>query len=117
MEIYLRPFIAENPDSAPIHPVSKRGGEEPRWSVDGRRLYYEGIGADEGKYFEVTVETEPQLKISEPRVVFADVRDVDDIVPMADGRFLRLQPKSGGRSGDLDMRLVLNWRLAEESAR
>jgi Tol biopolymer transport system component len=116
MEIYLRPFIAENPDSAPIHPVSRRGGREPQWSTDGRTLYYEGIGADDGKYFAVAVETEPELKISQPRVVFADAQDVDYIVPMPDGRLIRLQPESGGRSGDLDMRLVLNWGLADQPA-
>ncbi len=113
-EVYLRPFIPESPDSAPIYPVTKHGGDEPQWSTDGRTLYYVGVGADEGKYFAVTIETEPELKVSAPRLVFADIKDVNWIVPMPDGRLLRLQPKSGGRDQDLDMRAVLNWGLADQ---
>jgi len=112
MEIFLRPFIAENPDSAPIYPVSRRGGREPLWSVDGRTLFYWGIDADEDKFFAVTVETDPELKISAPRLVFADLEEVTDIVPMPDGRLIRLQRKPGGRGREPDMRLVLNWGLA-----
>ncbi len=117
MEIFLRPFIAGNPDSAPIHPVSRGGGEEPLWSADGKTLYFWGIDADEDKFFAVTVETDPELKISEPRLVFADVNDVTNIVPMPDGRLIRLQSKPGGRSREPDMRLVLNWGLADQLAR
>jgi Tol biopolymer transport system component len=115
MEIFLRPFIAENPDSAPIYPVSRGGGEEPRWSADGKTLYFWGI--EEDKFFAVTVETDPELKISEPRLVFADVKDVHRIVPMSDGRLIRLQSKPGGRSREPDMRLVLNWGLTGQLAR
>ena len=111
MEIYLRPFVAENPESAPIHPVTRGGGEDPFWSPDGRTLYYLGVGADENQVFAVTVETEPELKISERRTVFSNIDGVDYIVPMADGRFIKLQAKSRG-AGDLpDMRLILNWDL------
>jgi hypothetical protein len=115
-EIFLRPFIAENPDSAPIYPVSKGGGMGPQWSTDGRTLYYRGIGADEGKLFAVTIQTEPELKISEPRLVFADGKDVNYVVPMPDGRLIRLQPESGGRGQEPDMRLILNWGLADQIA-
>ncbi len=113
MEVYLRRFVAENPESAPIHPVTRDGGEDPFWSPDGRTLYYVGVGADEGKIFAVTVETEPELKISERRTVFSNLDGVNYIVPMADGRFIKLQDKSRG-AGDLpDMRLILNWGLSD----
>ena len=116
-EVFLRPFIAGNPDSAPIYPVTRGGGNGPIWSADGRTLYFRGIDADEDKFFAVTVETDPELQISEPRLVFADVKDVDYIVPMPDGRLIRFQAKPGGRGRDPDMRLVLNWGLAEQLAR
>ena len=110
-EIYLRPFIADNPESAPIHPVTRQGGDAPRWSPDGRTLYYQGVGADEGRVFAVTVETEPELKISERRTVLGNIDGVDYLVPMADGRFIKLQPTSRG-TGDLpDLRLILDWNL------
>ena len=109
--------IAGNPDSAPIYPVSRGGGAEPQWSADGKTLYFWGIDADEGKFFAVTVATDPELKISEPRLVFADGKDVAYIVPMPDGRLIRLQSKPGGRSREEDMRLVLNWGLADQLAK
>ena len=112
-EIYLRPFIAENPESAPIHPVTRRGGDEPMWSPDGRTLYYMGVGADEGQIFAVTVETEPELEISERRTVFSNMDAVNWIVPMPDGRIIKLQAKSGGAGDVPDMRLILNWGLPE----
>ncbi|MDX2474029.1 MAG: protein kinase, partial [Candidatus Krumholzibacteria bacterium] len=34
LEVYLRPFIAGNPESAPIHPVTRDGGDSPFWSPD-----------------------------------------------------------------------------------
>ena len=112
-EIYLRPFIAANPESAPIHSVTRQGGSDPTWSPDGRTLYYVGVGADENQVFAVTVETDPELKISERRTVFGNIDGVNYIVPMSGGRFIKLQPKSRG-GGDLpDMRLILNWGLPD----
>ncbi len=59
----------------------------------------------------VPLETEPELKISERRTVFGNIDGVNYIVPMSDGRFIKLQAKSRG-GGDLpDMRLILNWGL------
>jgi serine/threonine-protein kinase len=111
MEVYLRPFVAENPESAPIHPVTRGGGEDPFWSPDGRTLYYAGIGTDEGQVFAVTVETEPELKISERRTVFSNTDRVEHVVPMSDGRIIKLQSKSQGAGDVPDMRLILDWGL------
>ena len=110
-EIYLRPFIADNPESAPIHPVTRDGGDSPFWSPDGRTLYYLGVGADEKRIFAVTIETEPELKISARRTVFDSIDGVNYVVPMADGRFIKLQPKSRGGNGLPDMRLIVDWDL------
>ena len=112
-EVYLRPFIADNPESAPIHPVTRDGGDSPFWSPDGRTLYYLGVGADEKRVFAVTVETEPELRISERRTVFDSIDGVVYVVPMADGRFVKLQPKSRGGSNLPDMRLILDWGLPQ----
>ena len=116
MEVYLRPFVAENPESAPIHPVTRAGGGDSAWSPDGRTLYYAGEGAEEGQVFAVTVETEPELKISARRTVFSNTDGVDDIVPMSDGRLIKLQDTSRGAGALPDMRLILNWGLAELAA-
>lgn len=72
-EIYLRPFVADNPEGAPIYPVTRLGGQSPLWSPDGRTLYFTGVGAEEDSLFAVTVKTEPELEISEPRTVLGDM--------------------------------------------
>lgn len=111
MEVYLRPFVAENPESAPIHPVTRDGGNNPFWSPDGRTLYYLGAGEDENRVFAVTIETEPELRISDRRIVFDSIEGIDYGVPMADGRFVKFRPMSLGGGGLPDMRLILNWGL------
>ena len=112
-EIYLRPLVAENPESAPIHPVTRLGGVNPIWSPDGRTLYYGGVGAEEGQLFAVTVATEPELEISERRTVFGNLDGVNSIVPMPEGRILKLRSTSQGAGDVPDMRLILNWGLSE----
>ena len=68
---------------------------------------------DEGKIFAVTVETEPELEISERRTVFSNIDGMEYVVPMADGRLIKLQDKSRGASALPEMRLILNWGLPE----
>jgi Tol biopolymer transport system component len=112
-EIYLRPFVAENPESAPIYPVTRLGGTDPLWSPDGRTLYYRGVGAEADQFFAVSVETEPELEITERRTVFSNLDGVNGIVPMTEGRLIKLQATSQDM-GDLpDMRLILDWDLPD----
>lgn len=112
-EIYLRPFVAENPESAPIYPVTRNGGTKPLWSPDGRTLYYQGVGPEAGQLFAVTVTTQPELEISARRAIFGNIDGVDGIVPMTGGRLIRLRSTSQDL-GDLpDMRLILDWDLLD----
>jgi serine/threonine protein kinase/Tol biopolymer transport system component len=108
-EIYLRPFDAVNPESTPIYPVTTLGGQSPQWSPDGRTLYYSGIDADENTLFAVTIETEPELIISERDTISTDMAGVADFIPMPDGSFIML--KSTGNAVDQvpDLRVILNW--------
>jgi dipeptidyl aminopeptidase/acylaminoacyl peptidase len=114
-EIYLRPFVPEQPESAPIHPVTRKGGRSPRWSADGRTLYYRGVDADEDKFFAVTIETEPALKISERRLVFSkmDELGISSIVELPDGRFIRIQSEQGTANRGPELRMILNWARGE----
>jgi eukaryotic-like serine/threonine-protein kinase len=106
-EIYLRPFDATNPESTPIYPVTKLGGVFPKWSPDGKTLYYRGIDADKGTLFAITIETQPELKVSERRTISTDMSGVVDFVPMPDGSFILLQSNAAGQVPDL--RVILNW--------
>jgi len=106
-EIYLRPFDATNPESTPIYPVTKLGGIFPKWSPDGKTLYYFGVDADKDTLFAVTIETEPELKVSERRTVSTDMGGVVDFVPMPDGSFILLRSNAADQAPDL--RVILNW--------
>ena len=48
--------------------ISASGGAEPRWSPDGKELFYRGGDS----MMVVTVETDPMLKPSVPKSVFKD---------------------------------------------
>jgi len=110
-EIYLRPFDPENPESTPIYPVTKLGGDSPKWSTDGQTLYYFGIDAEEHTLFAVTIERTPDLKVSERSTISTDMAGVADFIPMPDGTFILL--KSTGNAADQapDLRVILNWEL------
>ncbi|MCI0634466.1 MAG: hypothetical protein L0206_11215, partial [Actinobacteria bacterium] len=71
-EVYVRPF----PDTGRRVQVSSAGGFLPRWSRDGRELYY----VEEGRLMWVGIDTDPALEVSAPAPVF----------PGSSGRWTRI---------------------------
>ena len=72
-------------------------GYVPRWSRDGRELYFE----DEGKMYVVPVQTGPSFTFGTPRELFemrtfnlSDTLSNYDVAP--DGRFVAILPKGDG---------------------
>ena len=65
-EVYVHPFPSVNSGKWQI---STNEGQEPRWSPDGRELYYRA-GNDFGKIMMVEVETEPTFRASSPKKLF-----------------------------------------------
>jgi Tol biopolymer transport system component len=110
-EVYLRQFIPEHQESAPIYPVTKDGGMNPMWSADGKTLYYRSAGDERATMFAVTVGTEPEPSISDRRTVLTGLKGSPYIVPMPDGRFIREMPAKGAADRRPDLRLILNWGL------
>jgi len=95
-EVYVRPFLG----AGEKHPISAGGGMEPRWSRDGRELFYRG-GGDRPKLMAVAIETRGGFRAGKPRPLFDDTfagrvayNEADyDVAP--DGRFLFVeQPKT-----------------------
>jgi serine/threonine-protein kinase len=119
-EIYLKRY----PDGELQQPVSKKGGECPMWAPDGSEIYYQQIGMQpkpDGEWqfgsriMAVSVTTEPELRLSEPRLLFegpyASCTDGGahgyDISP--DGsRFLMVSYNKDPESTD-ELIVVLNW--------
>jgi hypothetical protein len=115
-EVYLRPFEPEHPEDAPIYPVSQGGGTWSIWSADGKTLYYRGLEANAGTLYAVTVETEPEVTISEPRVVLAGLSgDAPLLTVMPGGRFAVAQSAQGTEDPRPQLRLILNWGLGRKS--
>lgn len=109
-DIYVRPF----PDvDSGRWPVSTGGGNEPRWSPDGRELFYR-LGND---MMAVTIQTEPTFKAGKPIKIFRGeyyhlMGHMWDLSP--DGkRFLMIKPVSSAEEtaapAPKKIIIVTNW--------
>jgi Tol biopolymer transport system component len=112
VEIYVRPF----PGAETQVRVSASGGDVPRWSRDGRQLFFYNNGkmmaanvkAATGK-FEVTSVT--SLFDCRPPEGFR--RMFYDVMP--DGRFLMMTPT--GAAQPMSLTLTVNWPQLRRSSR
>ncbi|HXW91614.1 MAG TPA: protein kinase [Terriglobales bacterium] len=111
-EVYVRPF---SPDSVTAHSVaggkwqiSYGGGIRPRWSADGKELYYL---APDGKVMVVAVVTRPVFHAGTPRPLFQAPaqpgRELGDYT--VDGRRF-LFPVPLGPNAQPPFTVVLNWQ-------
>jgi Tol biopolymer transport system component len=66
-EVYIRPYPGPGAQTT----VSTRGGVEPIWAPDGRRLFYR----DANSMMVVSVETRNGISVSKPTVLFEDRYD------------------------------------------
>jgi len=112
--VYIQPFPGPGPRVA----ISADEGGSPRWSFDGRQIFYEG-NAPSRRRMVVDVTTDPVVRVSAPRPL-AERRDLVGRMPDSpDGRrFLSLRARA--QEGPLELRVVLNWfeeleRLAPHS--
>ena len=106
-EIYLRPY----PGDGGKRSVSPDGGNEPLWSSSGRELFYR----NGDKMMVVRVETEPELRVGTPEVLFEGrfaithrpdtPRNYD--VSRDGQRFLMVQTVDDPAPAQINM--VLNW--------
>jgi eukaryotic-like serine/threonine-protein kinase len=93
-EVYLQPF----PVLGEKHRVSTDGGLQPRWSRDGRELFYRSTG-ERPKIMAVAVQVRGGLRLGRPKPLFDDVYDISrphnranyDVGP--DGRFLFVEQR------------------------
>ncbi len=127
-EVWVQPFPGPGEPSQ----VSTEGGTTPRWSADGRSLYYLARPTDSPQpmslplpystgntYLVVDISTRPAFRASAPRVVFQDPEmkytgfpalTGYDVAP--DGRFLMVEVKRGPGvipPPPSDVRLIVNW--------
>ncbi len=112
-EIYVRPFssdsrAAEASGGGGKWQVSYSGGGEPRWSADGKELYYLTL---DWKVMEVDVTTGPSFQAGTPKLLFPAPHQSANFTGYytIDGkRFLFLAPAQ--QSGQAPFTVVLNWQ-------
>lgn len=100
-EIYLQPF----PGPGGKLRVSTHGGDRPRWSRSGRKLYYWG-GLNAGLAV-VEIQTTPDLRVSLPQDLFQLLAGTTFGVAPDDRHFL--VEAVPGLQGERRMELVMNW--------
>jgi Tol biopolymer transport system component len=105
LEIYVSPFPGPGGKLA----MSTDGGTEPRWSRDGRELFYR----QGDRMMAVTITPGSSLTASSPRILFEgryQVTDTNsggfDVAP--DGRFLMIQPTVAEQPAT-EFNIVLGW--------
>jgi Tol biopolymer transport system component len=115
-EVYVRPFLSGPSPTAQSQggkwQVSSAGGYQPRWSGNGKELYYCGI---DGKVMAVTVTTEPAFRAEAPRVLFQGSSQGSIATlyswwdPTRDSkRLLFLTPSA--QNAHMPFTVVLNWQ-------
>ena len=91
--------------------VSTDGGDHPRWSRDGRTLWY----LDRPRVMAVDVPAGDVLRPGTPRVAF-ELPGILDYDVARDGRMLVVQLVPGANH-QTDFGLVLDWTAASGEAR
>jgi Tol biopolymer transport system component len=105
-------WVKGYPDGASIR-VSRNGGYEPRWALDGRELFY----LQERSMMAVAVETEGEFSFGAPVELFTgpyyfDASSRTTSYDVArDGRFLMIEPQAnaGGAARQSSIVVVQNW--------
>jgi Tol biopolymer transport system component len=97
-DVYVRPTA---PSTASAIRVSQHGGSRPRWSGDGRELFYLAPG---GKLMSVPVAADGTP--GEPQLLFT-VANAVDFDPSSDGT--RLLVQVADQSSEPVVHLLINW--------
>ncbi len=101
-EVYVRQYPAGATNSL----VSTSGGADPRWSADGKELYYR----EGSRIMAVPIRTSPTFEVmGKPRVLFSggyDFSQQDNWDAGPDGRFIMVRADPASRGQFL---VVLNW--------
>jgi len=110
-EVYVREF----PSGSSVRQVSEQGGYQPRWSKDGRELYYV---AQDGMLMAVGVDAAAGLPLGRPESLFethffdySTALAAWDYDVSADGRFVVVEKADADEQGarNTTIRVIENW--------
>jgi dipeptidyl aminopeptidase/acylaminoacyl peptidase len=102
-EVYVRSF----PDGGGKRQISANGGEAPRWSHDGRELFF----VRHQSVHRVQVQTDGPFTAGVPRALFtADLRHgADNWFAVSGQRFFIVPNPTGPMPPALPITVMLNW--------
>jgi eukaryotic-like serine/threonine-protein kinase len=101
-QVYVRPF----PRPGGKTPISIEGGEQPRWSRDGRELFYRDPGKNQ--LMAVDIQISPVFHAGQPHALFALGNVPWDVAP--DGkRFLVAKELEISAASEAKLQVVVNW--------
>jgi len=111
-ELFVRPF----PEGSGKWQVSTNGAVQPRWSRDGKELFY----LEGETLMAVEVSTQGTFTAGAPKRLFATGNyqnewSLSKYEAMPDGRFLILQPAEGDDAQPAAIHVVENWAAATQS--
>jgi outer membrane protein assembly factor BamB/Tol biopolymer transport system component len=103
-EVFVQPF----PDLRGRWQISTMGGNEPRWSRDGRQMFYRSGS----KIMAVDIESRSAFAAGAPRMLFDQQYSASNFVAnydvASDGRFVMLKDTEE-QTTQIELRMVLNW--------
>jgi Tol biopolymer transport system component/predicted Ser/Thr protein kinase len=100
-QVYARPF----PGPGGKTPISIGGGEEPRWSRDGRELFYRDPG--KGQLMAVDIQTNPAFRAGQPHALFALGNVPWDAA--SDGKRFLVVKTLETAAGEAKLQVVVSW--------
>jgi serine/threonine-protein kinase len=106
-QVYARPF----PGLGSKAPISIEGGENPRWSADGREIFY--LDPARNQVMAVSVEAGNPLRLGQPHTLFEQRTRDWDVTPDGKRFLVRRLPQTDESQAKLQV--VVNW--FEEVAR
>jgi eukaryotic-like serine/threonine-protein kinase len=108
-EIYVRAFAPPENGAAPSGEktlVSRGGGTSPRWSTDGKEIFYQSA---DNKIMSAPVTSGTRFQAGEPTALFVLPKTIAGWSPAPDGkRFLVLVGQ--GEAAQSPFTVVLNWQ-------
>ena len=108
-EIYVEQF----PDLGDRRIISTNGGQQPRWSLNGRELFY--LETQASRLMVVPITTETGFTAATPEVLvegpFYDLRSRSSYDVTPDGRLVIIKPATQGPGNNTppQINVVLNW--------
>jgi len=110
-EVYVQGFAPDHVPAAAVGKwlISSAGGDKPRWSQDGKEIYYIALN---GKVMAVPVKTSPSFDPGAAVPLFdAHTRGFSSYAVAADGRFLINTASDAGEAApnSSPVTVVLNW--------